>query len=142
MPTLYRNISQISWVGKKNLFSSCSQASFVLEKKFKKYFCLTQIWFIQLWKVKNFSKKFFFQFSKSMFFLKIEKNSLDYFDWNFSWSSILRPENLSMRIVWIGFKNRQKMFFVSLKKHQNVDYLRRFWLFFNFLFWFEFLFWR
>ena len=33
-----------------------------------------------------------------------------------------------MRIVYIGFKNRQKVVFISLKKHQKVDYLRRYYL--------------
>ena len=62
--------------------------------------------------------------------------------WNYSWWSILWPEKIFMGIVHIGFKNRQKVVFVSLKKHQKVDYLHRNWLFSNFLFWFEFLSWR
>ena len=62
--------------------------------------------------------------------------------WNLSWWSTLWPEKIFLRIAYIGFKNRQKVVFVSLKKHQKVDYLHRNWLFSNFLFWFEFLSWR
>ena len=61
-------------------------------------------------------------------------NSWTLWLWNFSWWSTLWMEKIFMRVVHFGFKNRQKVFFVSLKKHQKVDYLLRSWLFSNFLF--------
>ena len=85
----------------------------------------------------------FFSIFKIDFFPENWKKFLGLFwFWNYSWWSILWPEKIFMGIVHIGFKNRQKVVFVSLKKHQLVDYLRRYWLFSNFLFWFEFLSWR
>ena len=85
----------------------------------------------------------FFSIFKIDFFPENWKKFLGLFwFWNYSWWSILWPEKILMAIVHIGFKNRQKVVFVSLKKHQKVDYLHRYWLFSNFLFWFEFLSWR
>ena len=85
----------------------------------------------------------FFSIFKIDFFPENWKKFLGLFwFWNYSWWSILWPEKIFMGIVHISFKNRQKVVFVSLKKHQLVDYLRRYWLFSNFLFWFEFLSWR
>ena len=85
----------------------------------------------------------FFSIFKIDFFPENWKKFLGLFwFWNYSWWSILWPEKIFMGIVHIGFKNRQKVVFVSLKKHQKVDYLHRYWLFSNFLFWFEFLSWR
>ena len=85
----------------------------------------------------------FFSIFKIDFFPENWKKFLGLFwFWNYSWWSTLWSEKIFMRIVHIGFKNRQKVVFVSLKKHQLVDYLRRYWLFSNFLFWFEFLSWR
>ena len=85
----------------------------------------------------------FFSIFKIDFFPENWKKFLGLFwFWNYSWWSLLWPEKIFMAIVHIGFKNRQKVVFVSLKKHQLVDYLRRHWLFSNFLFWFEFLSWR
>ena len=82
----------------------------------------------------------FFSIFKIDFFPENWKKFLGLFwFWNYSWWSILWPEKIFMAIVHIGFKNRQKVVFVSLKNHQKVDYLHRYWLFSNFLFWFEFL---
>ena len=92
------------------------------------------------WKI---SLKIFFSIFKIDFFIGFRIDFLGLFWlWNLSWWSTLLPEKIFPRIAYIGFKNRQKVVFVSLKKHQKVNYLHRYWYFSNFLFWFEFLSWR
>ncbi len=85
--------------------------------------------------------KFFFSIFKIDFFPKyqISFSKLFWF-WNFGWWSTLCGEKLFLKVVHIGFKYPQKVVFVSLKKQQIVDYLRRYWLFSNFLSLFVFLF--
>ena len=92
---------------------------------------ITEIFY---WK-KKFKQKCIFQFSKSIFsslfpfFLRFFQ-----FFWfcNYSWRSTLYPEKVFMRIVYNGFKNRQKVVFVSLKKHKKmiifvaIDFLKKF----------------
>ena len=82
----------------------------------------------------------FFSIFKIDFFPGNWKNVLILFwFWNYSWWSTIWPEKIFLKAVHSGFKNRQKVVFISLKKHQKVFNVRRYWLFSNFLFWFEFL---
>ena len=87
--------------------------------------------------------KFFFSIFKIDFFPKYQINfSKLFWFWNFRWWSTLWAEKLFLKVVHIGFKYPQKVVFVSLKKQQIVDYLRRYWLFSNFLSLFVFLSWK
>ena len=86
---------------------------------------------------------FFFSIFRIDFFPKYQINfSKLFWFWNFKWWSTLWAEKLFLKVVHIGFKYPQKVVFVSLKKQQIVDYLRRYWLFSNFLFWFVIFSWR
>ncbi len=82
----------------------------------------------------------FFSIFKIDFFPGYWKKFLiPFWFWYYSWWSTIWPEKIFLRAVHSGFKNHQKVVFVSLKKQQKFFDLRRYWLFSNFLFWFEFL---
>ena len=126
---------------KNYFFHIVHKPALFLEKKFKKYFYFTQTWFFRFskWKI---SVGFFFSIFKIDFFHEYRKDLLGLFRiWNYSWRSTLLPEKIFMKVVHFGFQNRQKVVFVSLKKHQKVDYLRRNWLFSNSRTWFVILTW-
>ncbi len=90
-----------------------------------------------------FITKFFFSIFKIDFFPKYQINlSKLFWFWNFRWWSTLWAEKLFLKVVHIGFKYPEKVFFVSLKKQQIVDYLRRYWLFSNFLSLFVLISWK
>ena len=103
LKSIAQALQNLDKIKKKNYFYFlyCSQGSFVFEKKFKKYFCYTQSWFIRLWKVKNFSKIFFFNFQNRL----IRSGLLITRYWDQYWSNLILRSSpifpwISSRLPW------------------------------------------
>ena len=77
--------------------------------------------------------KIFFSSFKIDFFPKYQINfSKLFWFWNFRWWSTLWAEKLFLKVVYIGFKYTQKVFFVSFKKLTNSRLSSSLLIFFKF----------